>query len=51
MNNFRNNIAPPQLPLRFFRWFCRQEILEDIEGDLVEKFNLSIEEIGIKMQD
>ena len=29
----------PKYLMAFFRWFCRPEIVEDIEGDLVEKFN------------
>lgn len=33
------NIQPPGLPLRFFRWFCDPEIVEDIEGDLTEMFH------------
>lgn len=33
-----NNFNPPKLPLRFFRWFCRAEYVEDIEGDLLERF-------------
>ncbi len=31
--------SPPNYALRFFRWFCRPEYLEDIEGDLLEKFH------------
>ena len=29
---------PPKRALRFFRWFCREDYLEEIEGDLVEVF-------------
>jgi len=29
---------PPGLPLKFFRWFCHPEYVEDIEGDLLERF-------------
>ena len=35
--------GPPKYALRFFRWFCRPEMVEDIEGDLVEKFQKSLE--------
>ncbi len=31
--------TPPKLPLRFFRWFCHPDYREDIEGDLLERFN------------
>ena len=30
--------VPPSRPLRFLRWFCRPEYLEEIEGDLTELF-------------
>ena len=29
---------PPKYALRFLRWFCREEYLEEIEGDLVEMY-------------
>lgn len=29
---------PPEFPLRFLRWFCRDEYIEEIEGDLIELF-------------
>ena len=29
---------PPHWPLRFFRWFCDPDYVEDIEGDLLERF-------------
>ena len=32
------NKQPPKYPLRFFRWFCDPDYLEDIEGDLLERF-------------
>jgi len=35
MNKFH---TPPKLPLRFFRWFCDPAFVEDIEGDLLERF-------------
>ncbi len=31
-------IVPPKYPLRFFRWFCHPDYVEDIEGDLLERF-------------
>ncbi|MCG8387918.1 MAG: ABC transporter permease [Cytophagales bacterium] len=30
--------SPPKLALRFFRWYCHPGYLEDIEGDLLERF-------------
>ena len=33
---------PPQLAIRFFRWYCRSERREELEGDLEEFFSLRI---------
>ncbi|MEO9482742.1 MAG: ABC transporter permease [Ekhidna sp.] len=33
-----NRVNPPKYPLRFFRWFCHPDYVEDIEGDLLERF-------------
>lgn len=30
--------TPPKYPLFFFRWFCHPDYVEDIEGDLLERF-------------
>ncbi|MBT1689783.1 ABC transporter permease, partial [Dawidia soli] len=35
---------PPQKPLKFLRWFCREDYLEEIEGDLVELFEQESEQ-------
>ena len=35
--------APPHRALRFLRWFCREDHLEEIEGDLVEVFEKQYE--------
>lgn len=32
------NVKPPKWPLLFLRWFCREDCLEEIEGDLTEIF-------------
>jgi putative ABC transport system permease protein len=32
------NLTPPKYALRFFRWFCNPDFVEDIEGDLLERF-------------
>ena len=31
-------VTPPRLVLGFFRWFCNPDYAEDIEGDLLERF-------------
>jgi ABC-type antimicrobial peptide transport system permease subunit len=30
--------TPPKLPLKFLKWFCHPELVEDVEGDLSEIF-------------
>lgn len=37
---------PPAWPIRFLRWFCRPDMLEDIEGDLVERYQIRISQQG-----
>ena len=32
------NSSPPKYALRFLRWFCRRECIEEVEGDLIEIF-------------
>ena len=36
----------PGLPLRLFRWFCRKEYHRDIEGDLMELYELNVAQKG-----
>ncbi len=36
----------PKLPLRFFRWYCHPDYLEDLEGDLLERFEVNTIENG-----
>src|SRR2546421_4630230 len=31
-------MKPPQLPLKFFRWFCHPKLRDGIEGDLMELY-------------
>jgi putative ABC transport system permease protein len=35
----KDNSGPPNLPLRFFRWFCHPKLLKYIEGDLMELYD------------
>lgn len=44
----KNQGHPPKWIIQFFRWFCDPEIVEDIEGDLVECFNRHLVNDGIK---
>jgi len=36
-------LSPPKRPLQFLRWFCREDYLEEIEGDLTEVFKKQYE--------
>lgn len=36
-------MQPPKKALAFLRWFCRQDYLEEIEGDLIEVFGKEAE--------
>ena len=42
------NKLPPKLPLRFFRWYCHPDFVEDIEGDLRERFDKNTEEKSVR---
>lgn len=42
------NIQPPKRSLKFLRWFCREDYLEEVEGDLVELFEKRYEEAPSK---
>ncbi len=37
---------PPKLPLRFLSWFCPDYLYEEIEGDLIQKFNKDVKAAG-----
>lgn len=37
MPDYRNH-KPPKLAIRFFRWYCRPDRLEELEGDLEEVY-------------
>ncbi|MEM8566702.1 MAG: permease prefix domain 2-containing transporter, partial [Bacteroidota bacterium] len=38
---------PPKFFLLFLRWFCARDLLEEIEGDLIESFKFNAEERSI----
>lgn len=33
------NQRPPKWPLKFLRWFCREDYLDEIEGDIIELYD------------
>ncbi len=43
MNPGSDNISP-RLARRFLRWFLRDDLAEEVEGDLEEKFSTTVEE-------
>ena len=40
---------PPKNAQQFLRWFLRDELLEEVEGDLEEKFFITIEKKSLKV--
>jgi putative ABC transport system permease protein len=38
MKDHHSKLRPPRLAQRFLRWYCRPDLLEDIEGDIHEDF-------------
>lgn len=45
------SFKPPQLPLRFFRWFCESGLRNSIEGDLLELYAKRIRASGKRKAD
>lgn len=43
--------TPPQIPLRFFRWFCHPEMQDYIEGDLMEVYDERLKTLGQRKAD
>lgn len=41
------NTHPPKWALRFLRWFCRTDLVDAVEGDLVELFERRVERLGV----
>ncbi len=39
---------PPKIPQSFLRWYCKPDLLEDIEGDIEEDYNKRIQNKGIR---
>lgn len=44
-------VNPPQLFLRFFRWFCHPKLRDHIEGDLLETYNKQLAGLGKRKAD
>ncbi len=39
--------TPPKFADKFLEWFCREELLEDIQGDLYETFHFTLKKKGL----
>ena len=48
MKDQTKHINPPKWATRFLRWYCKPELLEDLEGDLLELFDRKVETKGAK---
>lgn len=48
MQSEMSNLKPPKFWLRFFLWYCHPDYVEDLEGDLLERFEGRIEEKGLQ---
>ena len=42
-----NDITPPKWAQKLLAWYCRPELLEDLEGDLNEYFNRNAKSFGV----
>lgn len=51
MNLKKRNTNPPQLTLRFFRWFCDPKLRDSIEGDLIELYGERVNDSGKRKAD
>lgn len=47
----KSNGLPPALFLRFFRWYCHPEMLDFIEGDLIEVYRARLKVSGKRKAD
>ena len=43
-----NEIKPPKWAVAFLHWYCRPELLEDLQGDLNEYFDRNVKSRGLR---
>ncbi|MDQ3394275.1 MAG: permease prefix domain 2-containing transporter [Bacteroidota bacterium] len=48
MSNSNNQLTPPAWPLRLLRNFLKPHYLEEIQGDMEERFQDNLERYNIK---
>ena len=44
----KNSETPPKLATRFLRWYCHEDLVDEVEGDLYELFQRRIETKGVR---
>jgi putative ABC transport system permease protein len=47
----KSKTSPPDIFLRFFRWFCRPRLVDHIEGDLIEVYRKKVQKWGKRRAD
>lgn len=47
----QNNQTPPRLSMRFFRWYCHPNLVDHIEGDLLEDYGVRLQKSGKRRAD
>ncbi len=45
------NSRPPKWAMRFFRWYCRKDLADAIEGDLLELYQRRLQKYGKRKSD
>ena len=48
MSEAKKNITPPNWANRFLEWYCANDLLDEIQGDLQEAFYYRKEEVGFR---
>ncbi|MFN7328666.1 MAG: permease prefix domain 2-containing transporter, partial [Bacteroidota bacterium] len=43
-----NRIFPPKWATQLLTWYCKPELLEDLQGDLTEYFERNVKSKGVK---
>lgn len=47
-NNSPELASPPKWPGKLLEWLCREELLEEVQGDLQERYYLRVQKLGEK---
>ena len=44
----RQHMKPPQLADRLLAWFCAPHLLEEVQGDLHERYSRDVRMVGVR---